>query len=49
MQLAMLGIDGYTNLRRLSFNEFDALIGYANRELRKRADATKRRGRRRLR
>ena len=52
MQLAMLGIGSYGDLRRLSFGEFHALIHYANREIRKRNDAARRppgRARRRLR
>ena len=50
MQLAMLGIGSYRDLRRLSFGEFHSLIHYANREIRKRKDAARRgqgRGRRR--
>ena len=48
MQLAMLGIGSYGDLRRLSFGEFHALINYANRELRQRNKAGRRpRGRRR--
>ena len=42
MQLAMLGIGSYNDLRRLSFGEFHALIDYANREARRRNDAARR-------